>query len=161
MVTLLGGVAVRRHGELVRAASTRAVGLLGYLVLTAPAAQPRQHLAGVFWPDTTESQARTNLRRELHLLRQLVPSECLDVTDTTIAWLDRETCTVDVRTFASRAAAVRARLASGDRDTDRHVDRELAELGRQAVDAYAGNFLPGLYDDWVVEARETLRRQCV
>src|SRR5215213_8343067 len=85
-VTLLGGVSVRRDGAPVRVASTRVVALLGYLVASAPAAQPRAHLAGLFWPDTADTQARTNLRRELHLLRQIVPEEALDVTDTSIGW---------------------------------------------------------------------------
>jgi DNA-binding SARP family transcriptional activator len=62
-VTLLGGVAVRRDGTTVRMASTRPIALLAYLVVHAAALQRRDHLAAVFWPDTPDAQARTNLRR--------------------------------------------------------------------------------------------------
>src|SRR5438094_7361427 len=47
--------------------------LLAYLVLHRDAPQQRQHLAFLFWPDTTEAQARNNLRQLLHQLRQVFP----------------------------------------------------------------------------------------
>jgi hypothetical protein len=43
--------------------------LLAYLLLNAGSSVPRQRLAFLFWPDTTEPQARTNLRQLLHHLR--------------------------------------------------------------------------------------------
>jgi DNA-binding SARP family transcriptional activator len=43
--------------------------LLAYLVLHRDVPQQRQHLAFLFWPDTTEAQARNNLRQLLHQLR--------------------------------------------------------------------------------------------
>src|SRR5438045_7977515 len=48
--------------------------LLAYLVLHREAPQQRQHLAFLFWPDTTEAQARNNLRQLLHQLRQALPA---------------------------------------------------------------------------------------
>ena len=48
--------------------------LLAYLVLHRDVPQQRQHLAFLFWPDTTEAQARTNLRQLLHQLRQALPA---------------------------------------------------------------------------------------
>src|SRR5262245_5009345 len=47
--------------------------LLAYLLLHRDAPQPRQHLAFLRWPDTTEAQARTNLRQLLHSLKQALP----------------------------------------------------------------------------------------
>lgn len=47
--------------------------LLAYLVLYRHSPQPRQRLAFYFWADSGEAQARTNLRRELHHLRQALP----------------------------------------------------------------------------------------
>ena len=44
--------------------------LLAYLVLHRGKPQPRQRLAGLFWPESTDTQGRTNLRRELHNLRR-------------------------------------------------------------------------------------------
>jgi DNA-binding SARP family transcriptional activator len=47
--------------------------LLAYLVLHRDAPQSRHHLAFLFWPDTTEAQALTNLRNLFHKLRQALP----------------------------------------------------------------------------------------
>ena len=43
--------------------SARAESLLAYLLLHRDAPQPRQHLAFLLWPGSTERQAQTNLRR--------------------------------------------------------------------------------------------------
>src|SRR5436853_3157664 len=48
--------------------------LLAYLVLHRDVPQQRQHLAFLFWPDSTEAQARNNLRQLLHQLRQVFPA---------------------------------------------------------------------------------------
>src|SRR5260370_9670366 len=47
--------------------------LLAYLVLHHTAPQSRSHLAYLLWPDSTESQAHTNLRNVIHKLRQTLP----------------------------------------------------------------------------------------
>ncbi len=47
----------------VRTRSSRALALITYLVLHAGAPQPRQRIAGLFWPDSADAQALTNLRR--------------------------------------------------------------------------------------------------
>ena len=49
--------------------SSRAESLLAYLLLHRDAPQPRQHLAFLLWPGSTEGQAQTNLRKVLHTLR--------------------------------------------------------------------------------------------
>src|SRR5438105_15939307 len=54
--------------------TTRLRSLLAYLVLHRGVPQPRQHLAFLFWPDTTEAQARNNLRQLLHQFRQAFPA---------------------------------------------------------------------------------------
>jgi DNA-binding SARP family transcriptional activator len=50
--------------------------LLAYLVLHRDAPQLRYYLAFQFWPDSPESQARTNLRHLIHELRQALPHAC-------------------------------------------------------------------------------------
>jgi DNA-binding SARP family transcriptional activator len=66
--------------------SARARSLLGYLVLHAEAPHPRQRLAFLLWPDSTEGQARTNLRNVLHTLRRASPEleRFLEVTPPTL-----------------------------------------------------------------------------
>jgi DNA-binding SARP family transcriptional activator len=72
-VSVLGEQAIvdDRSGS-VRTRSSRAVVLVAFLALHAGSPQARQRIAGLFWPDSTEAQALTHLRRELHHLRQVL-----------------------------------------------------------------------------------------
>jgi DNA-binding SARP family transcriptional activator/tetratricopeptide (TPR) repeat protein len=134
--------------------SPRSIMLLAFLVLHANAPQPRQLIAGVFWPDSTEAQARTNLRRELHLLRlTLDSSPSLVVDATTLMWRDAPGCRVDVRVFATERQQALAARAAGDHDA-------MLAHAEAAVAEYRADLMPGVYDDWVVAEREVLRRQC-
>ena len=74
-VSLLGEQAITGAGTGPRARSSRAVALVGFLAAHASSPQPRQRIAGLFWPDSTDAQALTNLRRELHQLRQVLADE--------------------------------------------------------------------------------------
>src|SRR5262249_57844900 len=62
--------------------------LLAYLLLHREAPQARHHLAFLLWPDTTEAQARTNLRQLLHSLKQALPEADLFVRSNaqTVQW---------------------------------------------------------------------------
>ena len=72
--------------------------------------QTRQRIAGLFWPDSTDAQALTNLRRELHHLRQVLAGEpSLVVTSGDLCWRDTETCRVDLRDLRPRARGCRCR----------------------------------------------------
>jgi DNA-binding SARP family transcriptional activator/tetratricopeptide (TPR) repeat protein len=135
--------------------SSRSIALLGFLAVHADAPQPRQRLAAIFWPDSTEQQARTNLRRELHHLRLLLDDDpALVVEPATLMWRESPTCRVDVCVFHRERQFALQALASGD-------DHSLLEHGAAAVVEYHGDLLPGLLDDWVLAEREALRRQCV
>jgi DNA-binding SARP family transcriptional activator/tetratricopeptide (TPR) repeat protein len=156
-ITLLGEQRVAAERDvLTDVSSPRTLGLLAYLVLHAGAPQLRRHLAGLFWPDTTDAQARTNLRRELHRLRHALPDAdaFLDVDATTLRWREDADADVDVITFQHSAAeAEAARRADGTDGFLRAAER--------AVSAYGGDLLPGLYEDWVQPERDRMRHTCV
>src|SRR5512146_3050509 len=65
-VTLLGEQVIYDDGSGAATRSSRTVALVAYLAAHAGRPQARQLIAGLFWPESTEAQALTNLRRELH-----------------------------------------------------------------------------------------------
>ena len=155
-VALLGEQAITDDGAgAVRARSSRAIVLVAYLVCHAGSPQTRQRIAGLLWPESTDAQALTNLRRELHHLRQVLADDpSLIVTSRDLCWRDSRTCRVDARVFdAERAAALAAAAAGDDGAAARHATAAIAE--------YGGDLLPGVYDDWLLDARSELERQCV
>src|SRR5918998_5033862 len=68
--------------------SARAESLLAYLLIHRDAPQLRQRIAFLLWPDSSEAQARTNLRHVLHKLRRALPDADLRlaVTARTLQW---------------------------------------------------------------------------
>jgi DNA-binding SARP family transcriptional activator len=84
-IELLGGFSITHNGRALGFPSGRTRLLLVYLLLH-PGPIPRSRLADVFWPDSGEEQARTNLRRELHNLKRHLPlsDRILEVTSKTI-----------------------------------------------------------------------------
>lgn len=151
-VRLLGGVEVRVDGEPVDLSrSGRARSLLALLILHADAAQARQRLAFEFWPDSNESQARTNLRNLLHTLRRAHPAidASIEVTATTLQWKPVGAATVDVDRFVAAAHAARG--------ADPDEPGELIARCRTALDLYGGELLAGEYDPWAAARRDELR----
>ncbi len=140
-IHLLGGFGVAtQNGDLPGLHQPRQQALLAYLLLNRHAPQRRQEIAFRFWPDSTESQARTNLRKLLHTLRQLLPDAdtYLRFTSESVQWQANAPYTFDV-------ALVEEAL-----EQDRKAE---------ALRYYKGDLLPGFYDDWIVIARERLRGQ--
>jgi DNA-binding SARP family transcriptional activator len=150
-VRLLGGLDVRLGEEpLPPLDSARAESLLGYLLLHRDAPQTRQHLAFLLWPDSTEPQARTNLRHVLHHLRHALPDpDCfLAITPRTLQWRMDAPSWLDVAAFD--AALTRA---------ERGSDEEAFAALREAVTLYAGDLLEGCLDEWLLGERERLHER--
>lgn len=135
---LLGPMDLRRGRQpLPPLDSARAESLLAYLPLHHDAPQPRQHLAFLLWPGSTERQAHTNLRKVLHNLRRSLPEadHWIEIGPRTLQWRADAPLWLDVEQF----------------------ERAIGE-GRleEAVQTYAGELLEGRYDEWLVEERDRL-----
>jgi predicted ATPase/DNA-binding SARP family transcriptional activator len=129
--------------------------LLAYLVLHRDTPQSRQQLAFLLWPDTSDAQARTNLRQLLHTLKQALPESDRFVRSEghTLQWRADAPCHCDVAQF--EAALTQAEVAQQPREGDSHAQR--AALKR-AITLYRGDLLPSCYDDWILPERERLRQ---
>ena len=132
--------------------STRALALVGCLVLHAGLPQSRQHLAGLLWPDSSAGQALTNLRRELHHLRRTLEGwPVLDVTATHLCWHADSEARVDLLDFREARRQMLATVAE---------PRTSLGHARSAVAAYTGDFLPGVDELWAATARDQIRQEC-
>ncbi|MBX3000845.1 MAG: tetratricopeptide repeat protein [Caldilineaceae bacterium] len=152
-IHLLGGFLVEYKGKPITAFSAdRLQSLLAYLLLNRTAPQPRHHLAFQLWPDSSESQARTNLRNLLHNLRANLPESeiFLDITNLTLQWRPDAPFQLDVERFQQ----LRAEAAIAE---SRHAWGDARRLLEEAIILYRGDLLPGNYDDWISGRREDLR----
>ena len=118
--------------------------MLAYLLLRRGEEISRQQLAFLFWPDSTEKQARTNIRNLLHQLRRSLPASdrYLYVTRTYVLWIEDSPYWLDVAAFEAALKTV----------SEHPYARQ--DAIRQADALYRGELLPHLYDDWVLTARE-------
>jgi DNA-binding SARP family transcriptional activator len=147
-VELLGGFRLLTDGHpAARAPSARQQELIAFLVLHARSAQiARQRIAGSLWPESTDAQALTNLRRELHHLREGWPrlETLVDAGSRTIAWRAEADTVVDLVAFE---AAADCGLAG-----DRTALQDAARL-------YKGDLLPDCVGEWIDGDRERLHQR--
>lgn len=153
-VRLLGEFSVIYQGRpLAGLAGDRPQSLLAYLLLHSPAPQSRRHLSYLLWPDSSDAQARGNLRNLLFTVRQALPAgEWLATDAATIQWRPDAPLALDVAAFRRQVAAARRHTEAGEEGAG---IRALEE----AIALYGGDLLPGNYDDWLLALREELRQE--
>ena len=131
--------------------SSRSVTLLAFLMVHSGVAQPRGRVAAALWPESTDAQALTNLRRELHALRRLLGDESgLVVTPTDLTWSARPGHAVDV-----------CELRGGPTSRPSTPSTVATAPGRWcrrsgAIGWYRGELLPGARDEWPLEIHDEL-----
>ncbi len=99
-------------------------------------------MAGLLWPDSSEENARGNLRHELWRLRKSLESEeesYFQVEDLTITFQSQKDFSLDINQLDNSPP-------------ERCTEDELIS----AVSVYQGELLPGFYDEWVIVERERL-----
>ena len=136
-VRLFGASEVILDGRRLRAFKSPRLRRFLAMIALRPEPQDRSRLAFELWPDSSERQARTNLRKLLHEFRQALPGTeaFAEIGNRTVRWLSTGPSEVDVLSF-------REAIASGDFE--------------RASRLYQGDLLPSCYDNWVLEAREDL-----
>ncbi len=154
-IEMLGRFCITYKGKMVTTVNTaRLQSLLAYLVLKSGTGQPREHLSFLFWPDSTESQARTNLRQLLHHLRSSLPAcdSYLEIDTHTLRWRNDGDFSSDVAEF-EHAASAQAE------ETGSNALNALRERLESAARLYRGDLLPGFYEEWAQAERHQLRQR--
>ena len=103
-------------------------------------------MSGALWPDSTDEQALTNLRRELHHLRDGWPAldALIDAGSRTLAWRGDRDAMVDLLAFEEAA--------------DRAMKGDVAALHTAAA-LYHGDLLPDCAGEWIDPDRDRLRER--
>lgn len=161
-ITLFGSPHFRLDGQLIEGFATRkAQALLIYLACN-PCPLQRDLLAGIFWAEKPESDARNNLRRVLPELRRQF-GDYLTVDRQTIHfqrgapyWLDVEEFTAAMRLLRDDALPSEPAFTASAPETIDAIEA--------ALDLYTGEFLAGFhlseapdFEDWALMQREHLR----
>jgi predicted ATPase/DNA-binding SARP family transcriptional activator len=174
-IRLLGGFEVRLDGQTVQSfESDKSRALLVYLAVEHVRPQPRERLAGLFWPDYSDHRARRNLSQALYALRKtLFPDDRpaataaelpLAITNHTIQFKVVDHVALDVDAFRKGLAGCRRHAPS----PTTACDACMAGL-EGAVALYRGNFLdsslslPGCpaFQEWCLLEREALLRATI
>ena len=144
-IHLLGDFRLSYNGNsLTTLLNTRLQTLIVYLLLHRHHPQPRQHIAFVFWPDSSEKQAFSNLRTIYTRLRKTLPQAdlFLQADYQSMQWRLDAPFSLDVDEF------------------EKAVDSAVTLSGWQtAVNLYHDDLLPDWYDEWLVPERERLQQQ--
>ncbi|MEO1068386.1 MAG: AAA family ATPase, partial [Cyanobacteria bacterium J06638_6] len=148
-VILLGDFRLIDCSVTVTGLRLRSQHLLAYLILHRQAPQPRRRVAADLWPDTFDSQARTNLRKELHQLRQTCPlvEQLIVTTPQTLHWQPQVPYDLDLEIFET--ALARAETTTGQ--------SALQSLDI-ALRAYRDDLWPDCDAEWIYPDRERLRQ---
>lgn len=153
-IDLLGRFRVSVGGEPAREpVSSRGSELLALLVLEDGQRVSRELIASRLWPESGEAQARTNLRRELHQLRRVLPQSERGI-DTPGQYLALRIEEVASDVHDLRCALVRADAA---RKEGRKHD-EIAPLA-EAARIYVGELFPECFSEWLGPLRERLKEE--
>jgi DNA-binding SARP family transcriptional activator len=142
-LSVLGGVALRRDGDLVtgRPAQRHHLAILAFLAASRGGPVSREKLVGHLWPEYDSVRARHRLSVAIHVLRRGLGDECLTTPGDAVC-LNRDIVWTDVGAFL-----------------------EAVDGGRleEAVSLYAGPFLDGFflpdaveYEPWMESERDRL-----
>lgn len=131
--------------------------MLAFLAMSPGRARTRDSIAGTFWPNLSDSQARRCLSKALWQIHSAV-GPALDTPKRLIRTAGDTVClSPDVNVWADadefRRALEQVRPSTG---LDHLAETERLEY---AVSLYRGDFLEGYYEDWLLPEREHLRQR--
>jgi predicted ATPase/DNA-binding SARP family transcriptional activator len=142
-IALLGPPRVVLNGQpAIEGLSGKTLALLIYIAVVGQP-QTRESVAGLFWGDAPDTQARNSLRVALASLRKVIPEHVL-ITNQTIAFNRASTYWLDIEDLQARTAA---------------LDKATADGLRPLVPLYRGEFLHDFSIDGGAEWQEWVLAQ--
>src|SRR5512138_811537 len=143
-IRLLGQFDVRLDGKRIVISSRAGQSLLAYLSMTAGTPHRREKLAGTLWPESSDENARKNLRQELWRIRKAIPNPSL-TAESDYLLSDEYTLSFNLNANYWLDVAI---LERADPDPQSMTS---------SLSIYQGELLPGFYEDWVVFERERIQ----
>ncbi len=135
--------------------SERLQALLAFILLHRDEPLSRQQIAATLWPDATDTNAKANLRRRLHELKQHIPESerWLQVKPKTVQWVMGKGCALDIDRFEA--------LINEQVINEQVFQTSSLKDLKQAAKLYQGDLLPECYDDWIEPYRDRMRQQAI
>ncbi|MFN2164843.1 MAG: BTAD domain-containing putative transcriptional regulator, partial [Anaerolineae bacterium] len=157
-LSLLGSFQATLDGEPITAfQSDKARALLAYLAVESDRPHTREKLAGLLWPESSESAARASLSQALTNLRHALGDR---EVETPALLTSRQSIQFNLNSDAFIDAVVFADLPGGGN----HSRAGLTDL-EQAIELYHGRFLEGFslpgcaeFEEWLLLEQEQLHR---
>jgi WD40 repeat protein/DNA-binding SARP family transcriptional activator len=143
-VKLLGQFDLRLDGIAIDLPSRTEQSLLAYLILNTGTSFRREQLAGMLWPDSAETNAKSSLRHALWRLRKTLREASLNNSDYLLSNKINLSFNQQLPFWVDTLV-----LEKGRGQTPQELLEETA--------VYQGELLPGFYDDWILLERERLR----
>lgn len=152
-IRFLGGFElIYKDESIANAISKRLQSLLAYLVLHRHTPQSRQQVAFLLWPNSSEGQARTNLRRSLHALRHVFPDveQFIAIKAKSLQWRSNTPCWLDIEAFE--------RVFQPEAHEPEHPPILISNVLEEAISLYKGKLLPNCYEEWIEPERDRLHQ---
>jgi len=142
---LLGQFDVHADDLPIKLSSRPAQSLLAYLALNAGVTQRREKLAGLLWPEATESNARSYLRQALWRIRKSFETA-------SVSWEDYLRIN-DINVVMDNQAEFWLDAERLQQPLEKQSTEDLIQI----LKLYRGELLPGFYDEWVLVERDRLQ----
>ena len=156
-IELLGGLRAHRAGRvLTRFRTQKTAVLLAFLALHPDRRHSRESLIELLWPNATPQTGRNQLSMALSFLRH--PLEPPGTSPGAVLIADRYSVQFNPEAFTTDVADFEAALR---RATLGGAHWERAEALEAATALYTGEFMPGYFDDWILEERTRLAERCL
>ncbi len=166
---LLGKPQMSREGApVIGFIYNKALALLAYLAVTRRP-HSRETLAGLFWGEMPDNDAKANLRKILSALRDVagpqlvIDRQTVAIDPASAVWLDTQVLETQLSKILFRGRGVAASAPSASTLLESDVRRI-----EDAVSLYRGDFLEGFYvrsapafEEWVLSERERLRQMAL